>query len=157
MIESAISSIPPDRTEIRMHDMPHYLFDAATTYVETLQGISAPSLAAPASPASPAPAAAPGFSGYCRRIAAGQLTTGEPSAGNTVHDHRGEGKAKNLRCPATKRRQYFQSGTPAWYQPAKAFLPYGKNTGSTADRIPCFFILVYFVSLLFLQIICFLH
>lgn len=59
VIESAISSIPPDRTEIRMHDMPHYLFDATTTYVGTLQGISAPSLAAPASPASPAPAAAP--------------------------------------------------------------------------------------------------
>lgn len=59
VIESAISSIPPDRTEIRMHDMPHYLFDATTTYVGTLQGISAPSLAVPASPASPAPAAAP--------------------------------------------------------------------------------------------------
>ena len=59
VIESAISSIPPDRTEIRMHDMPHYLFDATTTYVGTLQGISTPSLAAPASPASPAPTAAP--------------------------------------------------------------------------------------------------
>ena len=42
-----------------MHDMPHYLFDATTTYVGTLQGISVPSLAAPASPTSPAPAAAP--------------------------------------------------------------------------------------------------
>ena len=41
-----------------MHDMPHYIFDATTTYVGTLQGISAPSLAVPASPASPAPAAA---------------------------------------------------------------------------------------------------
>ena len=59
VIESAISSIPPDRTEIRMHDMPHYLFDATTTYVGTLQGISTPSLAAPASPASPAPTVAP--------------------------------------------------------------------------------------------------
>lgn len=42
VIESAISSIPPDRTEIRMQDMPHYLFDATTTYVGTMQDISAP-------------------------------------------------------------------------------------------------------------------
>lgn len=141
VIESAISSIPPDRTEIRMHDMPHYLFDATTTYVGTLQGISVPSLAAPASPASPGTGSCTGFSSYCRRITAGHLTTGGPSAGNTVHDHRREGKAEDTGCSPANWRQYFQSGTPAWYQPAKAFLPYGKNTDPPLMGSRCFLFL----------------
>ena len=139
-----------------MHDMPHYLFDATTTYVGTLQGISTPSLAAPASPASPAPAAAPASPVTAGVSQAGHLTTGGPSAGNTVHDHRREGKAEDTGCSPANWRQYFQSGTPAWYQPAKAFLPYEK-TRDPPLMDPVFFIFVYFVSLLFLQIICFLH
>ena len=99
-----------------------------------------------------------GFSSYCKRITAGHLTTGEPSAGNTVHDHRREGKAEDTGCSPANWRQYFQSGTPAWYQPAKSFsYQYTKkDAGSTADVL-CFLFSVYFVSLLFLQIICFLH
>ena len=63
VIESAISSIPPDRTEIRMHDMPHGIFLMRLPPMSELCRVSLyPSLATPASPASPAPAASPASS-----------------------------------------------------------------------------------------------
>ena len=103
--------------------IPHYLFDATTTYVGTLQGISVPSLAAPASPASSRHRQRRSFSSYCRRITADISQRRTASAGNTVHDHR-ERKAEDTGCSPANWRQYFQSGTPAWYQPAK---PYEKH------------------------------
>ena len=148
VIESAISSIPPDRTEIRMHDMPHYLLNATTTYVWNSAGYLCTIFSSSCLTCCSGTGSCTGFSrSLAARITAGHLTTGEPSAGNTVHDHRREGKAEDTGCSPANWRQYFQSGAPAWYQSAKAFLPYEKTRDPPlmGSRVFYFCILCFFI------------